>query len=182
MTIALLREHRRYVEGPHAQWAWEHLLQRGVTFDAMEAAGIPGGGSFVEGGPAQVILPVTMGWRADGEDESVNPMICDLVSFDPAQPSRWRLRRNEYGMALGGDLLARCGPTSWQEPEIKLYASPLSWLLAGCNGAVLLNGKECRSQLLGIPRVICETVDLAETVDAMLKSGDHAWPSIMVAA
>lgn len=182
MTLALLREHRRYVEGPNAQWAWEQLLQRGVTFDAMEAAGIPGGGSFVEGGPAQVILPVTMGWRAETEDDGVNPMICDLVSFDPAQPQHWRLRRSEFGMALGGDLLARCGPTCWQEPEIKLYATPLSWLAAGCDGACLLSGWECRTQLIQVPKLVCENYALAEKVDGWVKGNRRHWPEILVAA
>lgn len=148
----------------------------------MMTAGVPGGGAFVVPGTAKVVLPVMMGWRVDSEDEAINPMICDLLAFDPAQPERWQLRHNEYGMTLGGDILAACGPSYFHEPEVRLYANPLSWLVAGCDGAVLVGGRECRSQLLGIPRVICETTALAEQVDAMLKGGDAAWPSIMVAA
>lgn len=190
-TSALRLEFLDFRGSDDLLWAVRQLRQRGVADDAIIAA--DGARTALaktvgtmwlpsEDGRPLVVLQVFMGMRIDDDAEEAEPLICDLVAFDPAKPGEWFMRRNEYGMALGGDKLAACGASYFHEPEVRLYETPLSWLLAGCDGACLLSGRECRSLLVGIPRVICETVELAERVDSMLKNGEPDWPRIMVAA
>lgn len=184
-------EHQRYITGPDAQWAIGQLRQRGVTYEAMLAAYMPGGARIRvpnkgfwlpdENGKPAVLLPVVAGILMHENGVDREPIVADILAFDPAKPAEWGLRYNESGVALGGDNLERCGRHGMADFEITLYPDPLAWLKAGARGAVLLKGRECRNLILDVPRLICATPKVAAEVDQIIRSGDLAWPEIRVA-
>ncbi|MEK9751605.1 MAG: hypothetical protein VW338_00115 [Rhodospirillaceae bacterium] len=189
-SSAAWHEHQRYILGPDAQWAIGQLRQRGVTYDAMLAAYMPGGTRIRvpnkgfwrpdENGKPAVLLPVVAGILMHENGIDREPIVADILAFDPAKPTEWGLRYNEFGTALGGDNLERCGRHGMADFEITLYPDPLSWLLAGARGAVLLQGRECRNLILDVPRLNCSTVTLGRMVSQIIVHGDLGWPEVRV--
>jgi hypothetical protein len=126
---------------------WPHFERLNVTRDALERVGYVGV-ELVEtaghcywpspyGNPAVVVAC----WLSEPPGPHCcveNPIIADLVAFYPARPAVWWYRTGQ-GRALGWSRLAHAEATG--EP-VRLYRTPLDYLRAGGDGAVLLDHLE----------------------------------------
>jgi len=78
--------------------------------------------------------------------------IADIVAWLPEQPERWRYRRGGQIAVLGARNLA---VALWRGEPVRLWSTPRDWLIAGGNGAVVLDfGADLRELFDGIPQVI----------------------------
>ncbi|MCA1653678.1 MAG: hypothetical protein ABR588_05965 [Sphingomicrobium sp.] len=105
-------------------------------------------------GAPHLILPVF----EDGE-------LVDLVAFTSEQPLAWLLRIG-VGWSLG--LLDGFERHSW-EPEVRLWASPLDWLRAGCDGLCVLDWSAPEViNLASLPSIRCQDHNLADRLKEAL--------------
>jgi hypothetical protein len=72
-----------------------------------------------------------------------------------------RTRRGEADL-LGHDALEAAG---LHGKPLDLYADPWSWLRHDCRGATIVNWRAAPSLLRNVPRIRCESTQLAERVD-----------------
>jgi len=78
------------------------------------------------GGVQALVLPITDGG-----------MLIDMVAFSPRSPDQWALRHGG-GRMLGEDYLSGCGDWETDVREVRIYASPMEWLIAGGDGVCVL--------------------------------------------
>jgi hypothetical protein len=115
-----------------------------------------------EGAP-HLVLPVF----EDGE-------LVDLVAFTAQQPLAWLLRLGT-GWSLG--LIDGLERHSWQE-EVRLWASPLDWLRADCDGLCVLDWTAPEVlELARLPSIRCQDKTLAERLREAL-SRPYRLPTI----
>jgi hypothetical protein len=77
----------------------------------------------------------------------------DIVAFDPKNPSRW-WRRIGVADVLG---LSELEAARDENRPVRLFRDPLSWLIAGRAGCVLIDRhRDPRHLLHRVPRVDCE--------------------------
>lgn len=111
-------------------------------------------------------------------DYEAMPDLIDLVAWNPEIPHNWLLYA---GLADWlGEQHARnaiWGDEDGAHPDLRLNASPLSWLRTGCEGAVLLHQPNprrnlempLRDRLMGVERVVCDDAEHADAVYASLR-------------
>ena len=88
-----------------------------------------------------------------------NDELVDLVAFTSDQPLAWLLRLGT-GWSLG--LLDGFERHSW-EVEVRLWASPLDWLQADCDGLCILDWSASEVlELARLPSIRCQDKPLAE--------------------
>lgn len=106
-------------------------------------------------GTPHLVLPVF----EDGE-------LVDLVAFTSEQPMAWLLRVG-VGWSLG--LIDGLERHSWQD-EVRLWASPLDWLRADCDGLCILDWSAPEvSKLSRLPNIRCQDRPLAERLKEALR-------------
>lgn len=99
-------------------------------------------------GTPHLIIPVF----EDGE-------LVDLVAFSSDQPLAWLLRLG-CGWSLG--LLDGLERHSWED-EVRLWASPLDWLRADCDGLCVLDWSAPEVvELARLPGIRCQDQTLAK--------------------
>lgn len=101
----------------------------------------------------------------------------DVVAWTRAAPIR-TLRLTGLATWLGEGCVALAETQGWR---IKLHATPLAWLKASGDGAVMLEPASCRYELLLIDTLLCATKRQAEDVDQLIKGPERALPRIKVA-
>ena len=116
----------------------------GVTVDAAILAGNVGLETIVTVG--RLFTPVPYGrpaillavWADVGPLYETDPVLRDLIAFEPVSPGRWWYRLGDrINPALGAHNL------HWPNGEpVRLYPHPLAWLQGSCEGAVLLDHQE----------------------------------------
>jgi hypothetical protein len=85
--------------------------------------------------------------------------LVDLVAFTSDQPLAWLLRLG-VGWSLG--LIDGFERHSWQD-EVRLWASPLDWLRADCDGLCILDWSAPEVlELARLPSIRCQDKLLAE--------------------
>ena len=105
-------------------------------------------------GAPHLILPVF----EDGE-------LVDLVAFRSEQPLAWLLRLG-VGWSLG--LLDGFERHGWEQ-EVRLWASPLDWLRADCDGLCILDWSAPEViNLASLPNIRCQDEHLAERLKVAL--------------
>ena len=83
--------------------------------------------------PAPAGVPVIVMGVSEHPDEG----LVDLVAFEPSNPVRWFLRLgNAVVLGLHNVRLAL-----FEESPVFIHATPLDWLRANCQGAVVLDWK-----------------------------------------
>ena len=84
--------------------------------------------------------------EAIGEDAT---SILDLVAWSTTKPHRFR---TAFGAAPALGMAAACNPaTYFGDRPLRLFRTPLAWLQAACDGAVLLDPERGARWLLDIP-------------------------------
>ena len=104
--------------------------------------------------------------------------LADLVAWPVAAPTKF-YRRIGAAVFLGEDLIEYA---AFVRLPIQVFASPLSWLRAGCDGAVILDhAADLRPAFDGIPAIYAETGHLGNMIARQLRERT-AWrlPSINV--
>lgn len=97
----------------------------------------------------------------------------DLIAWRSLRPDAW-LRRNGQGWALGIDLIQE--PPLWDGfKEITVYATPLDWLRAGGQGAVILDWPAVSliRKLDKFDTIICEDPVVRMRLDSILSAPAH---------
>lgn len=97
----------------------------------------------------------------------------DLIAWRSLRPGAW-LRRNGQGWALGVDLIQE--PPLWDGfKEITLHATPLDWLRAGGQGAVILDWHAVSliRKLDKFDTIICEDAVVRKRLDSILSLPAH---------
>jgi hypothetical protein len=110
---------------------------------------------FTNSGPPTVVIGV------HGPDLD----LVDLVAWRPSNPARWRLRLGfaDFLGEVHADYAALLyGP-------LRLFNSPLSWLRAGCDGAVLLDAKFGLSTLRDASAVFGDDREHIQAIDRLLR-------------
>ncbi len=128
----------------------QHLADAGITFQAMLRAGdlgverISAAGRLYmpspDGFPA-VILAVWAPAPPSIYCAVEDPEIVDLIAFRTDVPDNWWYRVGEPGLILGDDHYLDAIETS---APIKVFESPVAWLMDNCDGAVFLDDAEAR--------------------------------------
>lgn len=117
-------------------------------------------------GKPVLVSPVTYETRACCLD------LIDLVCWQPGSPGKWSLRTG-YGTALGENAIGY----AWQtERPLVLNESPMEWLRANGEGAVILDWNACLSLYLGnTRRIIADGPALAQKINSRLDR-EQCWP------
>ena len=119
---------------------------------------------FTNSGPPTVVLGV------HGPDLD----LVDLVAWRPSNPIRWRLRLG-FADFLGE---VHADYAALLHERLRLFSSPLSWLRAGCDGAVLLDVKFGLSSLRDASDVIGDDRDHARALGRLLRQPIQLMPRI----
>ena len=102
--------------------------------------------------------------------------LSDLLAFRTTDPSRWWLR-----LGLAGYLgEAVVDYAAFMSMSLRLNRSPLSWLQAGCNGAVVLDWRFASSALLNVPEIAAEDIEHGEEIERRLLKFSPVLPRIVV--
>lgn len=127
-------------------------------------------------------------------DENGTSEIVDLLAFDPREPSRWWLRRGVAHWINGWEVDRRTSAGSWTiVPPITadvratfealpVWRNPLSWLRAGCVGAVPLTAEALEDLRYIDSPVICEDFDHAEEIERALMTFSPSMPVLKIPA
>ncbi len=83
-----------------------------------------------------------------------NPILEDLIAWQPAQPDIWYFLRGETGLILGEENLVFAQLAG---EKAVLHRTPLDWLKAGRKGAVLLD-EHGLHRLLDVAEIVCADV------------------------
>ena len=154
--------------------AFEVLVDQGV--DPRHLAAMTGGGEIgrmrvefgrdgfwspIDGGGVQaLVLPVL-----DGQQ------LVDMVAFSPLSPDQWYLRRGD-GRILGSG----GGMADWDTgmEEIRIFATPMDWMIAGGDGICVLTWDERAIRDLmalgGRVRLMADSHQLAAHIEEQMKS------------
>ena len=102
--------------------------------------------------------------------------LSDLLAFCTTDPSRWWLR---LGLAvyLGEE---HADYAALLHEPLRLFNSPLSWLRAGCDGAVVLDWRFGPSSLFEVSEIVTEDLQHGEQVEQRLRELDPAFPRVTI--
>lgn len=112
------------------------------------------------GGVQALVLPVMDG-----------PELIDMVAFSPLSPDQWYLRRGD-GRILGSG----SGMADWDTgiEEIRIFATPMEWMMAGGEGICVLTWDERAIRDLmflgGKVRLMADSHALAQHIEEQMKS------------
>ncbi len=123
---------------------------------------------FIETGPRAFVHPILTGPAFSD--------MADLVAWFPNDPSTWWTRRYT-GLPLGADQLDRA---EIEGLPIMLRQTPLDWLRAGGNGAVITDWTLTAPQLRTIPTIITADDVFGLEVRRRLTAPVHTSPEIRV--
>ena len=122
------------------------LEDLGVTHEAAQRAGglgwarvsTIGGRCYTPrtAGDVRVIQPVWAGPAPSIHQAIEHPVLADLISWHPEDPTRWWYRIGDPGAVLGADNLDLAHA---EELPISFATTPLDWLRGDCHGAVFLD-------------------------------------------
>ena len=123
----------------------EQLADLDVSREAIHRAGDLrwarvsniGGRCYVpsHAGDVMVIQPVWAGPAPSIFQVVEHPVLFDLISWHPSEPTQWWCRIGDPGAVLGANNLELAHA---EELPISFATTPLDWLLGECRGAVLL--------------------------------------------
>ena len=141
---AALVEHARLLPGAR------YLRETGIDYATAEVAC---GGVFIC--PVVAVPPRSFKIVEDGSEAVVvealaedGVTILDLVTWRPSQPDRWRTLLG-VAPALGMAAAVNAG-TYFDDLPLQLFRTPLEWLQARCDGAVLLDPEDGARWLLSL--------------------------------
>jgi hypothetical protein len=120
----------------------------------------------IVGGKRAIIVPAI---ARDDVDEIVlgNVDPGDLIAFLPTDPSRWWCRT---GACPFLNPIAIDRAEIYREP-LALHSSPLAWLRAAGEGAVVIDQHvDLRLHLGGVREIVCDDLALARQIDKKLKA------------
>ena len=100
--------------------------------------------------------------------------LIDLLALAIGDPEHWRLRIGLPAF-LGAEAVDRAH--FFGEPLV-VRRNPLSWLRGGCEGAVALDWRFARTDLIGLRELFVEDLAHAEAVEARLRQRDPRLPRI----
>lgn len=95
-----------------------------------------------------------------------NPILDDIIVWQPEQPERWYFFRGETGLILGEQNLLYSQLTG---EKAVLHRTPFEWLKAGSTGAVLLD-KHGLHRLLDVQEIVCMDVNYGAQIKERLNS------------
>ena len=150
MAVDLWGEYRPALANPHTEAA---LAKYGVTDPAATLiCGLARISPLInlyepsDNGAHAITVPIF-----DGDE------LWDIIAFDPRQPEVWRCRIGGEPL-LGINWLAFAGPKT----IVSIFATPLDWLRAACQGVVILDKSKSFAELslYGLPElwIMPETV------------------------
>lgn len=124
-----------------ARPSYAYLREHGIDFDAVEP---------MTGGPClhlvKPVPPLSFDFNPKGSEAIVVEAqdevgdVIDLVAWTPERPDRWR---RLFGTAAALGMAAATSTVTYIEGlPLQLYRTPLEWLQASCDGAVLLDQVE----------------------------------------
>jgi hypothetical protein len=119
-----------------------------------------------EGEPV-VVVPVYDGPVPNPWQEVEEPILLDLLAFDPRRPTRWWLRRAEHGLVLGEGNLRASLYMQTECPAPVVHETPLEWLREGCRGICPLD-KAGVDRLRDLPRLAVADEGLAARLEAAI--------------
>ncbi len=161
---------------PETVWAAGGLgIVRGETFKDGTYQPIDDGGQWL--------------WVAPCFYGIVRPeMLDDLVAWSPGDPARW-WRRKGNGMVLGFANVQKARQTVWDfgygdpppPPTLTLHKSPRDYVMAGFEGACILDWTHGPGELEGVERVICKCLGFAELVERAFIARSPQRPAVLVA-
>ena len=111
-------------------------------------------------------LQAAEGGRVDHLLDAVGQAI-DLVAWRPDQPQRWGLRR-DIGFCLGEVWLSAAAWDSSGIERLPLFATPLDWLLADCQGCCVLRPSQAWAHMNPLDAVTVADVSHGNAVEKML--------------
>jgi len=100
-------------------------------------------------------------------------MLVDMVAFSPRSPDQWALRRGD-GRLLGADQLSGCGDWQTGVREVRVFANPMEWLIAGGDGiCVLVWDDRAVRELAALGpkiRLMADSHELGEHIEQKIKA------------
>ena len=102
--------------------------------------------------------------------------LSDLLAFCTAAPSRW-WRRLGLAVYLGEE---KVDYAAFMKTPLRLFRTPVNWLRAECEGAVVLDWRFGRSALFDVSRIGAEDLDHREEIKRRLRDRDPILPRIIV--
>lgn len=141
--------------------------------DTLRAAGVSNATladprCFVKAAPVVPLAPDRFDFAADGREVAIIAChdafeeVTDVVAFVTTDPSRVR-RYAGRAVFLGEHVLANPATCALGEP-LRLYRTPLSWLVAGGHGAVVLDPAQAWRALLDVPAIAGEDKEHARAL------------------
>ena len=91
---------------------------------------------FDRGGIPAIVQPVWRGPAPSIYQGVEHPILCDLISWCPAEPARWWYRWGSDSPALGDEYV---DDAHRHHHPLICHLTPLGWLQNGCVGCVLLD-------------------------------------------
>jgi hypothetical protein len=157
-------------QGVPRNWLWLGPMRFGVAeITASNDTYQP-----MVGGERAIVVPAIP--RNDIDEVLGNVDPGDLIAFLPNDPSKWWCRTGACPF-LNPVAIARA--EIYRQP-LRLHRSPLDWLRAGGDGAVVLDERaHLRLHLGGVGEIICDDLALARWIDRALKARVRL-PSIRV--
>jgi len=177
VAIDLSGEHLASLDGMVREHGLSKLVALGVSGPGYVKAGLVGL-EHVElfndlfqpmpGGVAAYIAPVL----DRGE-------LVDLVTWPLDRPVRWALRLG-VAFALGADAIAEARLFPRSAGPLPLFRTPLSWLLAGCEGACILRPEDAWRELADIAEVVAQDIGHGRAIEKMLSPPRRPRPKVLV--
>ncbi len=117
-------------------------------------------------GEFMVCQPVWVGPTPTLHNPVDEPILADVIAWNPEKPREWHFFRKEAGLILGEESMFRA---SMFGDALILHRTPLEWLKAGCAGCVLLD-RAAVSKLYGLQEVVCPDLKYGEFIEAILNA------------
>src|SRR3954464_15417564 len=144
-AVDLVREHRSALMGTPFE-APRRLAEAGVSWRAIATVAPASMMIRVDGdlfqpdpdGRAAFVIPVRVHSALSPEARApleavAQGEIVDLLAFHPAKPDRWALRRGT------AEWLGAIPPQFCAPDPVRVWRSPMAWLIAGCHGMLPLS-------------------------------------------
>lgn len=168
------------VRDRHRDWAVAH----GISREAIWTPPAPFGAGRIEtsgrafefnkdGAPA-VIVPVS-----DSYDiECFEYGLADLLAFQPNDPHRWWALRDIMPL-LNTEAVEQARTLIGIDYPLAINSTPLAWLQRNRDGVVILDWNCCLPLWLGgVPRLLCDTEELARKLNHSFMKPRQAIPDI----
>jgi hypothetical protein len=173
------------VENRHFDWLerqgvpHDFLWHGAMRFGAAEIAPCNDGTyQPIESGQRAIIMPTIpvlspAEWQEGDDIEDVG----DLVAWRPEEPTRWWCRTGMLPVMNPGAVL---GAEFYREP-LKLWSSPLAWMRAAGEGAVILDPvANLRFWLGSVSEILADSHELGREIDRRLREPRVRLPRVMI--